>query len=138
MSNRANAMAARRSTGTVIPAEAENAQRVLQGHLAVIRLEGHNQQVVQKEIEAEREGQRGENRRSDHFIDEPGLQGIANQKKDDGGDGYGNKGVNAEVHVGEISRVRAYDDERPMKDVDDVQHAPNEREARGNAGVQSP
>src|SRR5689334_13439157 len=45
--------------------------------------------------------------------------------------------MDAEVDVGEIRDIRAEDDERAVQDVDDVQHAPDQRETHRDARIKA-
>ena len=103
---------------------------------AVICGERHQHGVVQNEIEAERERQRDEHGRCDNTVDEARLKRMPERVEQAARDGDRGEWVNAQVNVCEVGDVRAQHDKRAVQDIDDVQHAPHQRKAHGDARVQ--
>ena len=101
----------------------------------VVGGERHQHRVVEDEIEAEGQRQRDQHRRRDDAVDDAGLQHVAERIEHGAGDDDRDERMNAEVDVGEIRDVGAEHDERAVQDVDDVQHAPDQRKADRDARV---
>jgi len=117
-------------------AELHQPEGMVEHDPAIIRLEGREQDIVQDEIEPEGQRQGEQDRLPHDAIDRQALYRIAQRKQDEAGDGGKEKGIYPEPAIGEKGEISAEDDQRSMQQVDDVEDAPYQREAGGDAAIE--
>ena len=93
-------------------------------------------EIVEDEVEAEGQRQRGQDRLADHAVDHEQLDHIAEREQQQRDRRQRQQRMNAVAVPGEEREVAAEDDQRAVQHVDDVEHAPHQREADREARIE--
>src|SRR5262249_40928127 len=72
-----------------------------------------------------------------HTVDDAGMNGMAKGVEYTASDHDRGERMNPCMHIGEIGNIGAQHDERAVQNVDDVEDAPDQREADGDASVEA-
>jgi len=110
---------------------------VFEDHFAIIGGEPYQHRIVHHQFEPKGEDQRHQHRLSNDTIDDEELGHVAeraerNRRCDDR-----DEGMNAQQIVGEQRDIGAQHDERAVQQIDDAEHAPDEREAGRDACIEA-
>ncbi len=118
--------------------EAEPASGIGRSDGAKITRENQQQQADDHEVDAERQQEGEEERRPDHAVDHASLERVTDDEECDRIDRQAQEWV--DVQAGEeIPRdVRADDYQRAMRQVHDVEDAPDQTEPEGDGDVNAP
>ena len=93
-------------------------------------------EIVEDEVEAEGQRHRREHRRVDDAVDHQKLGRVAEEKQQERDRGQRQQRGNAVAVPGEEREIAAENDQRAVQHVDDVEHAPHQRKADREAGVE--
>ena len=118
-------------------AHMDRSKRRRQDDFAEIGFEGQDHQIVQHQVETEGQRQGDEHRTAHDAIDDGGLDGVAETEQQQCRHRHKQEGIDVQILVGEKCRIRSENDQRSMQDIDDVEHAPDEREADGDGAVEA-
>ncbi len=110
--------------GAEIEGHAPRRRRVVDGH-----------EIVEDEVEPEGQRQRRQHRLVDDAVDGDELRQVAEDVEQQRHRRQREQRVNAVAVPGEIGEVAAEHDQRAVQHVDDVQHAPHQREADREARI---
>ena len=91
----------------------------------------------QHDVDAERDQQRVEHRRADHEVEQVALDDVAEHEQRQHGERQRGERVEPEAREQVIADIGAQHDEGAVRDVDDVEDAPHEREAERHQRVQA-
>src|SRR5262249_22343048 len=103
----------------------------------VVGGERDQHRVVEDKIEPEGQRERDQHWRSDHTVDDAGMDGMAEGVQHAARDHDRGERMNPCVHIGEVGNIGAQHDERAVQNIDDVEDAPDQREADGDACVEA-
>ncbi len=87
-------------------------------------------------LEPEGDEQRVEHRRAHDEIQQPALQAVAEHEKHDGRNRQSEERIDVRGFVEVPRNIGAQHDERAVREVHDVEHPPNQRQAQCHHGIQ--
>src|SRR6185437_2739860 len=104
---------------------------------AHIGAEGELGEIGQDDLQPEGDQQRVEQSRADDEIEHEALQPIAEHEHHRHGDRQRGERIDSQAGEKEIDAIAAQHDERAMRKIDDVEHAPNQRHAERHEAIET-